>query len=365
MPEFGSAKNPVDLTGMAGADWYYPSVRSAISHSWVDGLVVLYCETAMTNPLEIAQTIHKAIKDSGITDKPVTISFVGGEKSEEAMRWLVENGIPAYPAPDTAVNSIAALREYARIRESAIEKEPPKVKYDLKKARDVILRARMDKRRTLTEIESKEVFSAFNLPVTKTYLSTTPDEAVELAAKIGYPVVMKIVSPDILHKSDAGGVKVNIKSEQEVREAFATIIDNAREYKADAKIHGVAIQEMAPWGTEVILGSVNDSTFGPTVMFGLGGIFVEVLKDVTFRVAPITPRQAERMLDEIRGAPILAGIRGEAARDKKALAEVLYHYSNMILELGDDIAETDANPVLVYAEGKGAMVVDARIILKD
>jgi len=175
---------------------------------------------------------------------------------------------------------------------------------------------------------------------------------------------MKIVSPDILHKSDAGGVKVNIKDEAGVRDAYQTILKNAKAYKAEANIHGIAIQEMAPWGTEVILGSVNDGTFGPTMMFGLGGIFVEVLKDVTFRVAPVTKGQAERMLGEIRGAPILAGVRGEAPRDKKAMAEVVTLYSKMIVDLASEISETDANPVLVYEEGKGVKVVDARVILK-
>jgi acyl-CoA synthetase (NDP forming) len=175
---------------------------------------------------------------------------------------------------------------------------------------------------------------------------------------------MKIVSPEILHKSDAGGVKVNIKDEAGVRTAYRTILTNAKAYNAAANIHGIAVQEMAPSGTEVILGSVNDPTFGPTVMFGLGGIFVEVLKDVTFRVAPVTVGQATKMLSEIRGAPILAGARGELPRDRKAMADILCRYSNMILELGDEVAESDANPVLLYEEGKGLKVVDARIILK-
>ncbi|MCL4560390.1 MAG: acetate--CoA ligase family protein, partial [Chloroflexi bacterium] len=179
-----------------------------------------------------------------------------------------------------------------------------------------------------------------------------------------YPIVMKIVSPEILHKSDAGGVKVNIKDDASAREAYRTILANAKAYNLEARIHGVAIQEMAPWGTEVILGSVNDPTFGPTIMFGLGGIFVEVLKDVTFRVTPVSTGQAEKMLSEIRGAPILTGARGEAPRDRRALADLLCQYSAMILDLEDEIAETDANPVLVYAEGKGVKVVDARIILK-
>ena len=222
----------------------------------------------------------------------------------------------------------------------------------------------MDGRDSLTEIEAKEVFSAYGLPITRTRLAKSEEDAVKLANEVGYPVVMKIVSPDILHKSDAGGVKVNIKDEPAVRDAFRTIMANAKDYKKDANIHGIAVQEMAPWGTEVILGSVNDPTFGPTMMFGLGGIFVEVLKDVTFRVAPVSSSQALRMLGEIRGAPILAGVRGEAPRDRQALADTICAYSTMILDLADEILESDANPVLVYGEGKGVKVVDARIILK-
>jgi acetyltransferase len=364
MPEFGSAKNPVDLTGMAGNEWYSDSVRYSFAHPWVDGLVVLYCETAMTNPMEIAQSIKRAIDESGVKDKPVTVSFVGGEKSERAMQWLVENGIPAYGAPDIAVNAIAALREYARMREMAGQTSAPCAAVDAEAARLVIKKAREDGRGALTEIEAKEVFAAYGLPVTATYLARNEDDAVTLAKKIGYPVVMKIVSPEILHKSDAGGVKVNINDEAGVRSAYNTILANAKDYRVDANIHGIAVQEMAPWGTEVILGSVNDPTFGPTMMFGLGGIFVEVLKDVTFRVAPVPSSQALRMLDEIRGAPVLAGVRGESPRDKQALADVLCLYSTMILDLGDEIAESDANPVLVYEVGKGVKVVDARIILK-
>jgi acetate---CoA ligase (ADP-forming) len=324
----------------------------------------LYCETAQTDPMEIAKGIHQAVTESGLKDKPVTVSFVGGDKSQNAMSWLVENGIPAYGAPDIAINALAALREFARNRETLEATADPCEKVDPTAACAIIAKARSENRTSLTEVEAKQVFASYGLPVTKTVLARNEDEAIEMAHQVGYPIVMKIVSPEILHKSDAGGVKVNIKDDTSAREAFRTIINNAKDYKPDANIHGIAIQEMAPWGTEVILGSVNDPTFGPTIMFGLGGIFVEVLKDVTFRVTPVTSGQAERMIGEIRGAPILAGVRGEAPRDRKAMSDVLCRYSNMILDLQDDISESDANPVLVYEEGKGLKVVDARIILK-
>jgi acetyl coenzyme A synthetase (ADP forming)-like protein len=364
MPEFGSAKNPVDLTGMAGIDWYKDSVRYAYAHDWVDGLVVLYCETAITDPVEIARGIAEAIEESGVKNKPVTCSFVGGVASQKAMSLLLSKGIPAFGAPDLAVNAMAALREYAKMQASLAEPSHPCAAENRDLAMEIIAKARADGRNSLTEIEAKQVFSAYGLIVTETVLAKSEEEAVDLARKVGYPVVMKIVSPDILHKSDAGGVKVNLKDEASVRDAYRTILTNSRKYKPDAKIHGVAVQEMAPWGTEVILGSVNDPTFGPTVMFGLGGIFVEVLKDVTFRVAPVASNQAIKMLSEIRGAPILAGVRGEKPRDREALADTICLYSTMIVDLQDEISETDANPVLVYEDGRGLKVVDARIILK-
>jgi acetyltransferase len=365
MPVFGSAKNPVDLTGMAGYDWYHDSTKFVFSHDWADGLVVLYCETAMTEPMEIAQGIKKALDESGMLGKkPVTVSFVGGDKSEKAMQWLVENEIPAYGAPDLAVHAISALREYDRMKEIISEPEETITTANKEIALKAIKAARDDGRDSLTEIEAKQVFSAYGLPVTTTYLAKSEEDAIKLAKEIGFPIVMKIVSPDILHKSDAGGVKVNIKDEAGCRDAYKTILTNAKAYKADANIHGVAIQEMAPWGTEVILGSVNDSTFGPTMMFGLGGIFVEVLKDVTFRVAPVSKKSALRMISEIRGAPILAGVRGEAPRDRVKLSETISSYAQMIVDLSEEISESDANPVLVYEEGKGLKVADARIILK-
>lgn len=367
MPEFGSAKNPVDLTGQAGLDWYYNSVKFAFAHSWVDGLVVLYCETSMTNPMEIAEGIYKAVAETGLLgQKPITVSFVGGKESEAAMAWMVEHGIPAYDAPDKAVNAMAALREYARIRAMLAAPFQPYADVDEAAARAVIAAARARGCCSLTEVEAKQVFEAYGLPVAKTLLATSPDEAVALVEKVGgYPVVLKIVSHDILHKSDAGGVKVNIKDEASLRAAYQTILDNARAYKPDARIDGIAVQHMAPWGTETIIGSINDPSFGPTAMFGLGGIFVEVLKDVTFRVAPVSEEQAYQMLLDIKAAPILAGVRGEAERDRRKLAEVLSRFSQMIYDLRDEISECDANPVLVYEAGQGVKVVDARVILKN
>ena len=364
MPDYGSAKNPVDLTGMAGNDWYYESVKFAYAHDWTDGLAVLYCETAITNPVEIAHAIKKAIDETKVKDRPVVVSMVGGTRCEEAMQWLVENGIPAYPTPDEAMNSMAALREYNNMRQMITDDDERCEPESSTTARQIIAQARADGRLALTEIEAKQVFTAYGLPITETNLAKSEDEAVKLAKKTGFPIVLKVVSPQIIHKSDAGGVKVNIKDEAGVRSAYQAILKSCKAYKADADIRGIAVQEMAPLGTEVIVGSINDPTFGPTVMFGLGGIFVEVLKDVTFRVAPVNKQQVSQMVNEIRSVAILAGARGEAPRDRFALEELICRYAAMIYDLRDEVAETDANPVLVYEEGKGLKVVDARVILK-
>lgn len=367
MPDFGSAKNPVDITGGAGLEGYKKCIAFGLPQDWVHGLSVLYCETAVTNPMEIAQGIYEASQSAGdaIKTKPITVSFVGGERCAEAMRWLMEKGIPAYDDPDRAIAAIAGLRKYGRMMaERAAKSEDQPIQVDRAAIDAIIAAARKDGRNALTEVEAKKLFGLYGMPVARTELAASEDEAVKLANEIGYPVVMKIVSPDILHKSDAKGVKVNIKNDAAVREAYNTILANARAYKADARILGICVQKMEDLGTEVILGSVNDSAFGPTVMFGLGGIFVEVLKDVTFAVSPVSHSDALKMQAAIRGAKILAGARGEAPRDREAMATTISRYSQMILDLKDEIAESDANPVMVYENGKGLKVVDARIILK-
>ncbi|HPL81706.1 MAG TPA: acetate--CoA ligase family protein [Anaerolineaceae bacterium] len=279
------------------------------------------------------------------------------------MRWLIEHDIPTYNAPDLAIKALTTLRKQEQMLQTAHNRPYKPTDVDPAKAREIIAAARAKGRDALTEVDAKNVFRAYGLPVTATELATSEEEAVRMAAELGFPVVMKIVSPDILHKSDAGAVKVNIKDEQGVRDAWKVIMENSLKYKADAEIDGIAVQEMAPWATEVIVGSVNDATFGPTLMFGLGGIFVEVMKDVTFKVAPIDIATAMDMQSEIKSAKILQGARGELPRDQKALANVLAHYSYMVYDLNDEIAESDANPVIVYEDGKGVMVVDARIIL--
>ncbi len=220
--------------------------------------------------------------------------------------------------------------------------------------------AKDEDRNFLYEHEAKAIFALYDMPVTQIHVAPTEDDAVEAANRIGYPIVLKIVSPQILHKSDAGGVIVGVEDDEGIREGFKRIVKNAKAYKADAEITGILVQEMAPKGTEIIVGSTTDPTFGPTLMFGLGGIFVEILKDVSFRVAPITELDSREMIEEIKAVKILDGARGMPASHKPTIADILYKTSQMLMDC-PEIKELDMNPILAYPDS--ARIVDGRIIL--
>jgi len=226
---------------------------------------------------------------------------------------------------------------------------------------NVFAQARKEGRSYLLEPEAKMVCMEYGIPVTRFKVAGTPEEAVKFADGIGYPVVLKIVSPDIIHKFDVGGVVLNLKSPSEVKEAYESILKNVKKHKPDAKILGVLVQEMAPSSTEVIVGATKDPQFGPALMFGLGGIFVEVLKDVTFRIAPITEQEAREMITEVKAYPILKGYRGQPPADIDAIVNILVNTSKLVMD-HQEIKELDLNPIMVYE--KGAKIVDARIILE-
>jgi len=221
--------------------------------------------------------------------------------------------------------------------------------------------ANKEGRKSLLETEAKTVCMEYEIPVTKFQLAKNEAEAVKFAEEIGYPVVLKIVSPDIIHKSDVGGVVVGLKTARGVRNAYKQILGNVKKHKADAKIVGVLVQEMAPSSTEVIVGAIKDPQFGPALMFGLGGIFVEVLKDVTFRIAPITEDEAREMITEVKAYPLLKGYRNMPPADIEAIVQILLNASRLVME-HQEIKELDLNPIMVYE--KGAKTVDARIILE-
>ena len=226
---------------------------------------------------------------------------------------------------------------------------------------EILNQAQKENRKYLLEPEAKIVCAGYGIPVTRFKVAHTPDEADKFADQIGYPVALKIVSPDVLHKWDVGGVLLGLKSPTEVKDAYQKILDNVKRHKPDATIVGVIVQEMVTPSTEVIVGSTKDPQFGPALMFGLGGIFVEILKDVAFRIAPITEDDAREMITEVKGYPILKGYRGQPPADIDAIVKILLNTSKLVMD-HEEIKELDLNPVMVYE--KGAKAVDARIILE-
>lgn len=228
-------------------------------------------------------------------------------------------------------------------------------------ARDTLLRAKGDGRNFLLEHEAKSFIADYGIPVTRIKLAKSEDDAVKFAKEMGFPVVLKIVSPQVIHKSDVGGVKINLRNEEEVRRAYREIVDNVKRRVPDARIEGILVQEFAPPGAELIIGLIRDPQFGPTVMFGLGGIFVEVFKDVSFRVAPLSEQDAETMIKEIRAYKLLTGFRGTEPVDINAIKDALIKVGRIGVE-NEEIAEMDLNPIIAYP--KGIKVVDARIILR-
>jgi acetate---CoA ligase (ADP-forming) subunit beta len=231
----------------------------------------------------------------------------------------------------------------------------------LKEIPRIFSQAAKEGRKSLLETEAKTLCMEYDIPVTRFKLAKDEEEAAKYATAIGFPIVLKIVSPDIVHKSDVGGVIVGIKSVSEVKKGYRQIMNSIKKHKPDAKIVGVLVQEMAPAGTEVIVGSIKDPQFGPAIMFGLGGVFVEVLKDVTFRIAPITEDEAAEMISEVKAYPLLKGYRNTPPADLKAITKILVNTSRLVTE-HPEIKELDLNPIMVYE--KGAKAVDARIILE-
>jgi acetyl-CoA synthetase (ADP-forming) len=231
----------------------------------------------------------------------------------------------------------------------------------MKSASGIISQAIKDKRKSLLETEAKVICKEYGIPVTRFELAKNEDEAAQFSDAIGYPVVLKIVSPDIIHKSDIGGVMLNLREAKEARNAYKQILSNVKKHNAKARIVGILVEEMAPASTEVIVGSTKDPQFGPALMFGLGGVFVEVLKDVTFRIAPISEEEALEMIEGVRAYPLLKGYRGSPPADINAIVEILLATSRLVME-HTEIRELDLNPIVVYE--KGAKTVDARMILE-
>lgn len=360
LPPAANFYNPIDVLGDAYADRYKLALKAALDDPNVDAVIFLLTPQAMTEIGETAQVVVELSHDSG---KPVLANFMGGKDVAAGNRVLGEGRIPYYEFPEEAADALARMVQYKEWRER--EREPvERFLADPERAATAILTAQKAGRLGLNEVEARQIVAAYGLPLPRSQLALDARQAVQWAEEIGYPVVMKIISPDILHKSDIGGVQVGLKDEKEVRLAYEEIINRAYRYMSEADIWGVAVQEMVSVGREVILGVNKDPTFGHLMMFGLGGIYVEVLKDVVFRVAPVTRVEAHEMVREIRSFPLLAGARGAKPADVNAIVDCILRVSQMVTDF-PQIVELDINPLFAYEDGQGAMAVDARIVIAD
>jgi acetyltransferase len=357
LPPVAGFFNPVDVIGDARADRYDAALNAVLSDPNVNGALVILTPQAMT---EVGKTADIASKSTNI-GKPLIASFMGEASIKGASETLRESGIPNYPYPERGVKAFATMVRYSQWLK---EPEPVIEAFDAErdKVKEIFSFARGEGRLELGEKEAREVIKAYGFRVPKGMMARTSEEAVIIARGIGFPVVMKIASPDILHKTEVGGVRVGLSSEDEVERAFLEITSNAARLMPRALIWGVSVQEMVKKGKEVIIGMSKDHNFGPLLMFGLGGIYVEVLRDVSFRVAPIGRADAERMITEIRSFPLLKGVRGEAPADIESLVEAIQRLSQLVTDF-PEIIEMDVNPLLVLPKGEGVMAIDARMTL--
>jgi 4-hydroxybutyryl-CoA synthetase (ADP-forming) len=361
IPAYGSPRNPVDIVGDADYLRFEKVLLLTLAHPNVGSIVTMCTPSATLNYDDLARILVKMSQQ--FPNKTILASLMGLAEGMENRRIMSEGDIPYYLYSEPAIRTLKAMYDFKKwVDEASNKRATLQFAKDIAKVKSIFENVRKNGRSNLLEEEGYEVLEAYGFPTPKSILCTTEQECMDAAKQISYPLVMKIVSPDIIHKSDAGGVKVGIKTDDELRNSFRTITENALKYKSDAKIKGVLVQEMVKSAKETILGASQDPTFGPVIMFGLGGIYVEVLKDVVFRIVPIDEQEAINMVESIKTIKLLKGVRGEKSSDLKAISDSLQRLSQLVVDF-PEIKEFDINPLLVLEEGKGARVVDARIIL--
>ena len=363
LPTTANVLNPIDIIGDARSDRYRTGITAALADPNVDGVLVLFTPQAGSEVSETATVIADLAEQQPEPRKPVVASFMGEYSLRPALDILNRRHIPVYPFPERAVAALRAMVSHRQWRE-----RPPgeyaSYEVDRERVRRVFDEVKGVGRLELGELEAREVMAAYGLRLPESELARSPEEAVAIANRIGYPVVMKISSPDILHKSDIGGVRVGVASASDARDVFELIDYRARRYQPNADIRGILVQQQAPRGRECLVGVSRDPQFGPLVAFGMGGIYVEVLKDVAFRLAPISRAEAEEQVRAIRSFPILQGVRGQAQADIGSVVDTVLRTSQLVTDF-PEIVEMDINPLMVYDQGQGSIVLDARIILAE
>ncbi len=356
LPPYASLANPIDIVGDAPAERYRKTLEIVVTDPAVHALMVLLSPTSSA---EIAETAQAIIDVAKITDKPIFASFMGGTRIRTGERMLHTAGIPCSTYPEPLIACIETMHLYRLWRETP-QREIPEIRRDKDAAAKVIAAARARKATEVVEFQAQEILSAYGLPVPRAVLAQTARDAAKAARAIGGPVAVKIASPQISHKSDVGGVLVNVTGET-ADAAFTEITTRAKKLRPEAEIAGCLVQEMVPKGCkELIVGFKRDDRFGPLLMFGLGGIYVEVLKDIAFRLAPLSREEAAEMIRSIKTYPLLAGTRGEAGVNLTAIEDLLLAMSALATDF-PEIAEAEFNPVLVNADR--AWVADVRLVL--
>jgi acetyl coenzyme A synthetase (ADP forming)-like protein len=359
LPGEASVANPVDILGDALAERYEKALQAIMADDEVDSIIVIAVPQAVINIEAMAEMVGQMASQ---TDKVVLGCLIGEASMETGVKMLEQHGVPTFSFPEQAAAALAAMSDYRDEQERPIfELETYAVSSE--RVRELFDRVHAEGRVSIGDAEAREVLEAYGFPIPESRLAKTPEEAIQIADEIGYPVVLKIASPDILHKTDVDGVKLNLDSPTAVRDAFDLIVYRAGRYVPGAHIWGCLVQQMAPRGREVLVGMSRDPQFGPLVAFGLGGIYVEALKDVAFRVAPFSRQEAEEMIREIRSYPLLEGIRGEPPADHEAMVDALLRISQLVTDF-PEIVELDINPLMVFEEGRGAMAIDMRLVLR-
>lgn len=358
LPDAASVKNPVDVLGDAEPARYSKALEILQKDTNVDAIIVLLTPQAVTRSVETAQVLCAAVDKS----KPVLACWMGGVDVSPARDYLITHKIPDYRSPEKAVNALKAMVNYAEWKKRPVEKCAP-VNGNKSVVTEIISKYRSSGIVQINEADAKKILSAYGINIAKSALVTSAEEAAKLADGIGYPLVMKIVSPDIIHKSDVGGVILHLKSSAQVSDAYNTMMTNIKGKCPDARITGIFIEKMAgPGSKECIIGITRDPQFGPMVMFGMGGIFVELLKDVKFALAPLSKTEAVDMIKQIKLFPLLNGYRGQPVVAIDAIAETIMRVGQLAADF-PEITELDINPIMAYPNATDTVAADARMTL--
>jgi acetyltransferase len=364
LPPFWSKGNPIDIIGDAKADRYKAAVEACLNDENIDGILIIFTHQALSEPVETAKAIVELVKSKAYQNKTILTSFMGYGPVEEANSIFNANNIPTYSTPEDAVKTYMYMYQYQRNLELIYE-TPEELPVDAAPPKQPIMailrNAALEGRELLTEEESKRLLKYYNFPVVNTAVATTADEAVAFARQMGFPVVLKILSPQIVHKTEAGGVILDIHSDMEVRQAFDMIVQHAKAYDATAQIIGVTVQPMiARKGYEVIIGGKTDPSFGPVILFGMGGVGVELFKDYSIGLPPLNTTLARRIMEETKVYQLLKGYRNEPPANLKLLEEIMLLFSQLLVDF-PQIKEIDINPLLINE--KEASILDARIVI--